>query len=134
VQGAIHHRLLALAPRVYVERLLGQPVGRSGKVRCPFHTDRTPSLHVYQEPSRGWYCYGCHRGGSVYDLAALLLSDRSGDPQPDARTAAAAYGPYDEEILEQALPVYASWVAASFMVAIARRPDAPALERQLKFL
>jgi hypothetical protein len=64
--------LLALAPRVYVERLLGQPVGRSGKVRCPFHTDRTPSLHAYQEPDRGWYCFGCGRGGSVYDLAALL--------------------------------------------------------------
>jgi hypothetical protein len=64
--------LLALAPRVYVERLLGQPVGRSGKVRCPFHEDGTPSLHVYPEPGRGWYCYGCSRGGSVYDLAALL--------------------------------------------------------------
>ena len=66
--------LLALAPRVYVERLLGQPVGRSGKVRCPFHEDGTPSLHVYPEPGRGWYCYGCGRGGSVYDLAALLWS------------------------------------------------------------
>lgn len=66
--------LLALAPRVYVERLLGQPVGRSGKVSCPFHTDATPSLHVYPEPGRGWYCYGCGRGGSVYDLAALLWS------------------------------------------------------------
>ena len=48
---------------------------------------------------------------------------------------AAAYGPYDEGLLEQALPVYASWVAASFMVAVARRPDAaPSLERQLRFL
>ena len=48
---------------------------------------------------------------------------------------AAGDGPYDEDILEQALPVYASWVAASFMVAVARRPDAaPALERQLQFL
>lgn len=28
-------RLLALPPRVYVERLLGSPVGRDGKVRCP---------------------------------------------------------------------------------------------------
>ena len=36
--------LLALAPRDYVERLLGQQVGRSRKVRCPFHTDGTPSL------------------------------------------------------------------------------------------
>lgn len=36
------------------------------------HTDGTPSLHVYLEPGRGWYCFGCGRGGSVYDLAALL--------------------------------------------------------------
>jgi hypothetical protein len=71
-RALISDPLLALAPRDYVERLLGQPVGRSGKVLCPFHADRTPSLHVYPEPGRGWYCYGCGRGGSVYDLAALL--------------------------------------------------------------
>lgn len=64
--------LLALRARVYVERLLGVRVGRSGKVRCPFHEDRTASLHVYEEPGRGWYCFGCGRGGSVYDLAAEL--------------------------------------------------------------
>ena len=75
------------------------------------------------------------RGPREYDLAALLLSDRSGDSEPEARTAAAAYGPYDEDMLDAALPVYASWIAASFMVAVARRPDAsPALERQLRFL
>jgi hypothetical protein len=75
------------------------------------------------------------RGPREYDLAALVLDDRSQGPDPEARAALAAYGPYDEEILEQALPVYASWVAASFMVAVARRPDAaPALERQLQFL
>jgi hypothetical protein len=66
-------RLLELPPRVYVERLLGVPVGRDGKVRCPFHEDRTPSLHVYEEAQRGWYCFGCGRGGSIYDFAALLL-------------------------------------------------------------
>jgi len=76
----------------------------------------------------------CH-GPREYDLAALVLSDRSGDSEPEARTAADAYGQCDEDLLEQALPVYASWVAASFMVAVARRPDAaPALERQLQFL
>jgi hypothetical protein len=32
-------RLLAVSPRVYVKRLLGVPVGRDGKVRCPFHED-----------------------------------------------------------------------------------------------
>ena len=75
------------------------------------------------------------RGPREYDLAALMLRDRSGEPQPEAREALAAYGPYDESMLEEALPVYASWVTASFMAALARRPDAaPALERQLQFL
>jgi phosphotransferase family enzyme len=75
------------------------------------------------------------RGPREYDLAALLLDDRSRAPDPDARQAAVAYGPYDEELLQQAIPVYAAWVAASFMAAVARRPDAaPVLERQLRFL
>jgi len=64
--------LLAIAPAEYVERLTGQRVGRGRKVRCPFHHDQTPSLHVYEEPEHGWYCFGCGRGGSIYDLAALL--------------------------------------------------------------
>jgi len=32
---------------------------------------------VYREPGRGWYCFGCGRGGSIYDLAALLLGRRT---------------------------------------------------------
>jgi CHC2 zinc finger/RepB DNA-primase from phage plasmid len=64
--------LEAIAPPVYVEQLTGQRVGRSGKVHCPFHEDRTPSMHVYDDPERGWYCFGCGRGGSIYDLASLL--------------------------------------------------------------
>ena len=56
--------LLALEPRAYVEALTGLSVGRSGKVSCPFHTDRTPSLHVYETPAGGWYCFGCGRGTS----------------------------------------------------------------------
>jgi DNA primase len=41
-------------------------------VTTGFHEDRTPSLHVYDDPERGWYCFGCGRGGSIYDLASLL--------------------------------------------------------------
>lgn len=75
------------------------------------------------------------RGPREYDLAALVLSDRSGESDPEARIAVGAYGNYDEALLDEALPVYASWVAASFMVAVARRPDAASsLERQLRFL
>jgi CHC2 zinc finger/RepB DNA-primase from phage plasmid len=64
--------LEAIPPPVYVEQLTGERVGRSGKIRCPFHEDRTPSLHVYDDPKRGWYCFGCGRGGSIFDLAGLL--------------------------------------------------------------
>jgi hypothetical protein len=75
--GASEDPLLAVPPPVYFERLTGRRVGRSGKVRCPFHDDRTPSLHVYGDPARGWYCFGCGRGGSIYDLAALLWGRRT---------------------------------------------------------
>jgi hypothetical protein len=27
---------------------------------------------VYAAPERGWICYSCRRGGSIYDLAAEL--------------------------------------------------------------
>jgi phosphotransferase family enzyme len=75
------------------------------------------------------------RGPREYDLAALLLDDRSRGSDPEARLAIAAYGNYDEELLDQAIPVYAAWVAASLMVAVARRPGAaPKLERELQFL
>lgn len=71
-QSAAVDPVASIPPRVYFERLTGQTVGRSGKARCPFHDDRNPSLHVYEHPDQGWYCFGCGRGGSIYDLAALL--------------------------------------------------------------
>ena len=65
--------LLAIAPDVYVRRLLGVEVPRHRKVPCPFHADRHASLHVYETAERGWYCFGaCRRGGTIYDLAAPL--------------------------------------------------------------
>ena len=64
--------LLAITPAVYVGALTGLAVGRDGKIACPFHSDRTPSLHVYERPDQGWTCFGCGRGGSIYDLAAEL--------------------------------------------------------------
>ena len=64
--------LLRIPPGVYVQVLTGQAVGRDRKVSCPLHEDRVPSLHVYERPEQGWYCFGCRRGGSIYDLAADL--------------------------------------------------------------
>jgi hypothetical protein len=74
--------LLAIAPDVYVRRLLGVDVPRHRKVPCPFHEDRQASLHVYETAERGWYCFGaCRRGGTIYDLAAPLYgyTARGGD-------------------------------------------------------
>lgn len=63
----------SIAPPAYVRDLGGLVVGaEGGKVVCPFHRDRTPSLHVYPDAERGWYCYGCQRGGGIYQFAALV--------------------------------------------------------------
>jgi hypothetical protein len=70
--------LRRIPPRVYVERLTGRRVDRWGKIHCPFHEDRRPSLHVYSDPERGWTCFGCSTpagrplGGDVYTLASML--------------------------------------------------------------
>jgi phosphotransferase family enzyme len=75
------------------------------------------------------------RGPREYDLAALVQRHRiHGD---DARSAVAltAYGDYDSDLLEAALPVYAAWITASWLVALNRRPalEDP-VQRQLAFL
>jgi hypothetical protein len=64
--------LREIEPAVYVRVLLGVDMPRSRKILCPFHADDSPSLHVYETGERGWYCFGCARGGSIYDLAAGL--------------------------------------------------------------
>jgi hypothetical protein len=67
--------LRALDPAHYVSALTGQAVGRSRKISCPFHEDRTPSFHVYERPEDGYYCFGCRRHGhTAYDLASALWS------------------------------------------------------------
>lgn len=55
----------------YVPALTGQELSRDGKIACPFHDDRTPSLHAYPG-DRGWSCFGCGRGGTIIDLGAAL--------------------------------------------------------------
>jgi hypothetical protein len=65
-------QLLNIEPTVYVTELVGRAPGRNHKISCPFHEDRTPSLHVYSTPERGWSCFSCGRGGSIYDLAAAM--------------------------------------------------------------
>jgi hypothetical protein len=53
----------------------------------------------------------------------LVLRDRWSAPNPVARAALAAYGPYDVDLLEAALPVYGAWICASYISACDRRPE-----------
>lgn len=64
-----------ISPLDYFPRLTGREVGHNGKAQCPFHgggKERTPSLHVYADPAKGWTCFGCGAGGTVFDLGAAL--------------------------------------------------------------
>lgn len=78
----------------FVPVLTGRPIDRDGKVQCPFHkggNERTPSLHAYDDPAKGWYCHGaCNTGGDVYTLGAMLygLDSRRDFPEIKRRLAA----------------------------------------------
>lgn len=48
-------------------RMLGLKPNRAGFCKCPFHGEKTGSMKLYPG-DRGWYCFGCHSGGSVIDL------------------------------------------------------------------
>jgi len=76
--SALPDALAGIAPADYVEALTGLVPTRDGKVRCPLpgHDDGTPSMQVYPDAERGWWCFGCERGGGVYQLAALLAGYR----------------------------------------------------------
>jgi hypothetical protein len=65
----------ALMPADWFRGLCGVETDAAGWVRCPLpdHDDRTPSCLVYGRPERGFYCFGCARGGGLYDLASLML-------------------------------------------------------------
>lgn len=74
-------------------RELGLHPNRSNQIHClyPDHEDKNPSFTI---TPNGFYCYGCHRGGSAIDLvmlckgydhveAAKFLAERAGIPWPN---------------------------------------------------
>jgi hypothetical protein len=66
--------LQRVPPVLYFRDLAGVERDQGGKVSCPLpdHDDPGPSCHVYEDPAQGWYCYGCGRGGDIYELAGAL--------------------------------------------------------------
>ena len=63
-------------------------LGKNKKCSCPFHSEKTPSMVVYED-TQSFYCFGCGVGGDVitfiekienlnYVDAVKLLADRVG--------------------------------------------------------
>ncbi len=53
-----------------VARQYGLIIGRSKKIKCPFHSgDKIPSLHLYDDH---FYCFGCGAHGDVIDFVSRL--------------------------------------------------------------
>lgn len=53
-----------------IQRYTGAEIVKN-KMRCPFHNDHSPSLHVYDDG--GWKCFGCGKHGDVLDFIGYLL-------------------------------------------------------------
>lgn len=60
---------------------------------CPFHSEKTPSCHVYMS-TQSFYCFGCHAAGDVINFIRLyehidyresvsFLAQRAGLPLPE---------------------------------------------------
>jgi hypothetical protein len=71
-RSPLDRRLLAIPPADYVRILADREPDRAGKIACPFHDDKHPSLQLY--PDGTFYCFGsgCGKGGTIYDFAAHL--------------------------------------------------------------
>jgi hypothetical protein len=67
----VDRELRSLATADYIARLTGRHPTREGKIACPFHEDRTPSLQAY--PDGSWACFGCGKGGTIYDFAGYVF-------------------------------------------------------------
>lgn len=59
-------------PTAEAARRYGLTPNRAGFIPCPFHQEKTASLKLYPGAG-GFYCFGCHAGGSVIDFTGRLL-------------------------------------------------------------
>lgn len=57
-----------------------RPAGTRQVMPCPLdlHEDSTPSFTIYPG-DLGWYCFGCNQGGTIIDLAMMML--KTNDPR-----------------------------------------------------
>ena len=51
----------------------GIRVSRTGFISCPFHSEKTPSLKIY-EGNKGFYCFGCGKSGNIIAFVMSYFS------------------------------------------------------------
>lgn len=67
--------------------------GRDSVCLCPFHSEKTPSCHIYTD-TQSFYCFGCGAGGDVINFIRLIehldylesvkfLAQRANIPMPE---------------------------------------------------
>ena len=105
---------------LYIADIIGGRVKLRRSVRgysglCPFHSERTPSFHVYTD-TQTYYCFGCHEAGNVFTFimktdglsfpeAVKTLADQAGIEVPKYERESNAKGNY--EVLDLAAKFYA---------------------------
>lgn len=70
----IYETIKQLVPMRDLLEHYGFEINRAGFINCPFHTEDTPSMKVYENSC---YCFGCGAGGDVISFTAKLFNLRN---------------------------------------------------------
>ncbi len=121
--------------RIDIVSLVGSMVelkksGRSLKGLCPFHSEKTPSFHVF--PDQGsFHCFGCSASGDIFTFvmrtqnldfgeALRRLAQQAGVALPEARQET------DEDRLLERLRAASEAAALYFQAQLLNSPTGPA--------
>jgi 5S rRNA maturation endonuclease (ribonuclease M5) len=81
IRNGVTRRASFNLPAEQIEKLIrslvpnGEPVIRESeniKIRCPFHTDNSPSCSISLKRGGAWHCFGCPARGSLADMVQRL--------------------------------------------------------------
>lgn len=58
----VNNQTIEYCRQIRIQRLLGIPdLGRDYKIKCVFHSEKSPSLLIYGD--KGYRCFGCGKSG-----------------------------------------------------------------------
>ncbi len=65
--------VVKLVPFPEVQKAIYGKKARGGKIICPFHEEKNPSFHIYED---GYKCFGCGLYGDSISFVSKLLNVR----------------------------------------------------------